>query len=218
MLKAWRERIYAKRSEWSREKQQCPEEYAGMNKDEEMLHLEVEKYLYTIHPSFLLNPDVTRALHNWLLAYSQGRSIISLHVSSEMRIAFDFYKTDLSEFIRLLEKKGFTFTGNEERFLMVLLNKLSDKNYHRYLARYGDFVQEIRSLEKAVFRYLEVVDDRNRLESGRIDFLHNYLIHRGLLPSSYTTKKTKKLVKSLNKMYADDYNVIRLEKSMHEIS
>ncbi len=229
MLKAMKHKFYQKKSVWAEETAKRIEEYAEqqrleslekMKKEEDLSHLlhhEIEKYLYTIHPSFLLNPDVVRALHNRLIARSQGRFSVSLHVTSEMRLALDFYNSDLSVFIRLLEKKGFQLKGNEQRLLTALLNKLSENNYRTYLERYGDFVDENLSLQSAVYKYLERVEDHNKYDSGRLDFLHKYLINKGLLMPDFTIKKMKKLVKSFDKMYADDYKVTRLEKRMHEI-
>ncbi|SFE35784.1 hypothetical protein [Alteribacillus iranensis] len=229
MLKAMRERFNQKRAEWAVETQQRIEEYAEqtraqtlkkMQEEEEMntmLHHEIDKYLDTIHPSFLLNPDVSRSLYQRLLARSQGRTPISLSLTSEMRLALDFYHSDLSIFIRLLEKKGFKWRGNENKFLSALLNKLSENNYRRYMDRYGDFAMEGQSLEEALLKYLEVVEDHNKFESGRIDFLNKYLINKGLLASDYTNKKLKKLVKTVGKLHEDDYKLVRLEKRMQGI-
>ncbi|SDH05107.1 hypothetical protein SAMN05192534_101448 [Alteribacillus persepolensis] len=229
MLKAMKEKFNQKRNVWAQETAQRIEEYAEqqrlaslryMKKQEEinqLLHQEIEKYLYTIHPSFLLNPDVVRALHNRLIARSQGRFSVSLHVTSEMRLALDFYNTDLSVFIRLLEKKGFQLKGNEERFLTALLNKLSENNYRMYIERYGDFVQSHHTLQDAMYQYLERVEDYNKIDSGRLDFLHKYLVNKGLLSSDFSRKKMKRLVKSFDKMYADEYKISKLEKRMQEI-
>ncbi|MFB4165949.1 hypothetical protein ACE1TI_19655 [Alteribacillus sp. JSM 102045] len=229
MLKAMKHKFNQKRAVWAEETAQRIEEYAEqqrtaslekMRKEEELNHLlhhEIEKYLYTIHPSFLLNPDVVKALHNRLIARSQGRFSISLHVTSEMRLALDFYNSDLSIFIRLLENKGFELKGNEERILTALLNKLSENNYRMYFDRYGDFVSENNSLQNAIYNYLKMVEDHSKYDSGRLDFLHKYLINKGLLSPEFTKKKMKKLVKSFDKMYADEYKLTRLQKRMHDI-
>ncbi|MFZ4452362.1 hypothetical protein [Salibacterium aidingense] len=229
MLKAMKQKLDQKRVLWAEGTAQRIEEYAEkerqesirkMKREEEtnhLLHQEIEKYLHTIHPSFLLNPDVARALHNRLLARSEEKFSFSLHVTSEIRLALDFYQSDLSIFIRLLEKKGFQLKGNEERFLTALLNKLSENNYRFYLERYGDFVNNADTLEDAVCKYLEKAENKKKYESGRFDFLTKYLINKELLAPDCTKKQVKKLVKSLEKKHAEDYKVTRLEKRMGEI-
>ncbi|WP_252311860.1 hypothetical protein [Sinobaca sp. H24] len=118
MLKALREKYSHKKTGWSNETAERIEAYAASEQsvyekqklvEEQQNHLlysEMEKYLYTIHPSFLLNAGVARALHNRLLARSQGKFSISLHVTSEMRLALDFYNTDLSILFGCLRKKA----------------------------------------------------------------------------------------------------------------
>ncbi|RSL33739.1 hypothetical protein D7Z54_08570 [Salibacterium salarium] len=229
MLKAMKQKLNHKRIMLAEGTAQRIEDYAEnqhreafekMKREEtanHLLHQEIDKYLYTIHPSFLLNPDAAKVLQNRLLARSQGKFFFSFHVISEMRLATDFYNTDLSIFIRLLEKKGFQLTGNEDRFLTALLNKLSENNYRIYVDRYGYFVNENDTLQDAVYKYLEIADDKNKFESGRIDFLIKYLINKGLLSPDYTKKKMVKLIKSLEKRHSEDYKVTMLEKRMTEI-
>lgn len=230
MLKALREKYSQKRTVWSNETAERMEAYAASEQivreeqkaaEEEQNHLlysEMEKYLYTIHPSFLLNTGVARALHNRLLARSQGKFSISLHVTSEMRLALDFYNTDLSIFIRLLEKKGYSIKNKEEQFMTVLLNMLSENNYRMFLDRYGDFADAEDSLEAAIYNYLEMVDNRSKYESGRMDFLNKYLINKRLLSSSYTKRKLIKLIKSFEKEFKEDYKMNNMEKRMRGIS
>ncbi|WP_125555795.1 hypothetical protein [Salibacterium salarium] len=229
MLKAMKQKLDQKRVILAEGTAQRIEDYAEsqhrealekMKREEavnHLLHQEIDKYLYTIHPSFLLNPDAASALQNRLIARSQGKLSFSLHVTSEMRLAHDFYNTDLSVFVRLLEKKGFSLLGNEGRFLTALLNKLSENNYRIYEDRYGSFINKHDTLYDAVYKYLEMADDKNKYESGRIDFLNKYLINKGLLEPDYTKKKLRKLMKSLEKKHSEDYKVTRLEKRMTEI-
>ncbi|WP_252311861.1 hypothetical protein [Sinobaca sp. H24] len=59
--------------------------------------------------------------------------------------------------------------------MTVLLNMLSENNYRMFLDRYDDFADAEDSLEAAIYAYLELVDNRNKFESGRMDFLNKYL-------------------------------------------
>ncbi|MGY4690023.1 hypothetical protein [Salibacterium sp. K-3] len=229
MLKAVKDTFNQKKLVWAEETAGRIEEYAArkkqqtlhkMKKEEELnhlLHQEMDKYLYAIHPSFLLHPDAARTLHNRLLARSEGRLSFSLHITSEIRLALDFYHSDLVVFIRLLEKKGVRIEGNEERFINALSNKLSENNYRIYMERFGDFADHASTLEEAVCRYLEIAGDTNKHESGRIDFLIKYLINKQLLVSDMDHRKMKRLLKTLERKYAEDYQVTRLERRMGEI-
>ncbi|SFP44347.1 hypothetical protein [Salibacterium halotolerans] len=192
------------------------------NKEEEkwnhFLHQEIETYLYTIHPSFLLHPDAMRALHNRLLARSKGRRLVSLHVTSEVNLALDFYQSDLTFFLEYLEKKGFQLSGNEERLMKAMQNKLSENNYYIYFERFGDFAADAVTLEKALLDYLETAGSQNKYGSGRMDFLVKYLINKELLNPEVNHKKMRKLVKSLERRYAGSRKTGRPDREMSQIS
>lgn len=218
------------RERWSRETRERIKAYEEeekmksiqrMKKEEAMnqlLHRETEKYLETIHPSYLLHPDAEKILRQKLIAYGEGRSYFTFSLNSEVRLTQDFYKSDLIYFIRLLEKKGFVMKGNEERFVTTLLNKLSENNYLMYLDRYGNFVKENDTLQNALYKYLELVEEGHTYDSGRLDFLNKYLIYKGLLTPDFTKKKLKKMIKQLEKQYHDQYKLTRLEKRINNIS
>ncbi|MFB5661758.1 hypothetical protein [Alteribacillus sp. HJP-4] len=227
MLKAIRQKFEEKRASWALETENRINEYSvqkradalsKLKKEEEinhLLHQEMENYLYTIHPSFLLKPEVAKALHNRLLARSQGKFCVAVHVTSDMRMALDFYNSDLSIFIRLLEKKGFKLNGNEERFLTAFLNKLSENNYRLFMDRFGDFVNEHDNIDAAFIKYLELVEDHRKYDHGQLDFLNKYFINKGVVAPDCTKRKLKKLVKSFEKAHATEYKLTRLEKRMH---
>ncbi|SFL72553.1 hypothetical protein [Salibacterium qingdaonense] len=182
------------------------------------LHQEIKMYLYTIHPSFLLHPDAARALQNRLLARSEGKRMISLHVKSEVCLALDFYQSDLAFFIQDLETKGFQLSENEERFMKALHNKLSENNYYLYFERFGDFAAQAETLEEALLCYLETAGSQNKYGSGRIDFLLKYLINKELLVPEMNHKKMRKLIKSLDRSYSKNTRKIPQEKGISRIS
>lgn len=229
MLKAMKQKWMDKRDQLAR---QTEERIQGYNTDlqvqmrqrrenddwtDDLLNKDIEKYLYTIHPSFLLNDRVNRALYNRLLARAQGKYSLTLSVTSEMKLALDFYNTDLAVFLRLIEKKGFQLQGNEERFLLTLMNRLSENNYRMYKERYSELDAHNASLSDAVTSYLQQVPRAYQLETGRLDFFYKFLISEGLLPAGTTKKKLKKVIKSSNKKRAGDHQLERMERRLDRI-
>ncbi|MFD2704517.1 hypothetical protein [Salibacterium lacus] len=201
-----------------KQKQQARLRIKEEEKWNHFLHQEIKTYLYTIHPSFLLHPDAARALQNRLLARSEEKRMISLHVTSEVHLALDFYQSDLVFFIQDLETKGFQLSGNEERFMKALHNKLSENNYHIYFERFGDFAAQAPTLEEALLCYLDTAGSQNKYGSGRMDFLVKYLINKELLVPEMNHKKMRKLIKSLEHSYSGKTRKISSKKSTSRIS
>ncbi|MCD8509959.1 MAG: hypothetical protein LRY73_08895 [Bacillus sp. (in: Bacteria)] len=204
----------AKRAVWAEETQQRIAEYAKQERlealkrmekeqqQQQLLNVEVEKYLRTIHPSFLLKPDVYHALLNMLHARSEDSFSVNISMTSEMRKAYSYYHNELKFFLVLLEKKGYELTGNEEKFLTTFLTKLRENNYHYCIERYGDFLPENSSLEAAFEFYFEAVEDDEKYDSGNLDFFAVYLNHKGIINDTQWNKtKLKKKLKQFEKSH-----------------
>ncbi|MDQ0254959.1 hypothetical protein J2S74_002341 [Evansella vedderi] len=230
MFQTLMKKFEAKRAVLAAETQQRIAEYAEqerlealrrMKKEEEqqrILNEEVEKYLRTVHPSFLLKPEVYQALLNMLLARSEESFSVSITMTSEMRKAYSFYHNELKYFIKLLERKGFEFTSNEEVFLNTFLTKLREKNYHLCLERYGDFLPEGINLADAFELYFDVVEDQFKYDSGNVDFFAVYLNHKGITDAHWTKSKLKKKLKQYEKSHLEEFKLKKLEKRLNNIS
>ncbi|WP_100398640.1 hypothetical protein [Bacillus sp. FJAT-44742] len=230
MLGTLKERMTWQRQKWAEETKERIREYAEFQrleslkeiekeeKTNEILHQEIDRYLKTAHPSFLLKPEVARALLNRLYARSSGRSSLSIHITREMRKASAFYNKEMVIFIMLLERKGVTFEGNEEKFMTIFMNKLSENNYRYCMEKYGDFVSEYESLEDAMYHYLEAVEENDKYESGHVDFFTKYLINKGILPAVTVKSKMRRRLKEFEHLHAEDYKVRKMEKRLQEIS
>lgn len=220
----------AKRAVWAQETQQRIAEYAKQERlealkrmekeqqQQQLLNVEVEKYLRTIHPSFLLKPEVYQALLNMLHARSEDSFSVNLSMTSEMRKAYSYYHNELKFFLLLLEKKGYKLTGNEENFLNTFLTKLRENNYHYCIEQYGDFLPELASLEMAFELYFETVDDDKKYDSGNLDFFAVYLNRKGIINDIQWNKtKLKKKLKQFEKSHLAEVKLKKLEKRMNNI-
>ena len=220
----------AKRAEWSQQTQQRITEYAEterqsalleMRKIEKMqsiLNTEVEKYLRTVHPTFLLKPDVHHALLNMLHSRSEGTVSINMNMTKEMRKAYSFYHNELKIFLSLLERKGFQVEGNEETFLTTLLTNLRENNHRLCMNLYGDFVPDDANLFQAFDRYFEVVEDEFKYESGNVDFFASYLNQKGIINYSLTKSHLKRKLKQYEKANKHEFKLKKLEKRLKDIS
>src|SRR5690554_6060103 len=114
----------AKRAVWTRETEQRIKEYAELErqttlkrmeweqKQQVLLNEEVRKYLRTVHPSFLLKPEIYKALLNMLHARSEGSASVNINMTKDMRKTYAYYHNELKVFLKLLERKGYILTGN----------------------------------------------------------------------------------------------------------
>ncbi|MFA9559095.1 hypothetical protein ACERII_17430 [Evansella sp. AB-rgal1] len=220
----------AKRAVWAQETQQRIMEYAEQERKAQLERMEkeaeqqrllnegVEKYLRTVHPTFLLKPEAYKALLNMLHARSEGSSSINMNMTKEMRKTYTFYNREFKVFLTLLEKKGYKLTGNEETFLNTFLTKLRENNYHLCLEKYGDFLPENVTLTEAFERYFEVMDDENKYDSGNIDFFAVYINQRGITETHWTKMSLKKKLKQFEKSNEDIVKLRKLEKKLENIS
>ncbi|MBU8907559.1 hypothetical protein [Desertibacillus haloalkaliphilus] len=229
MFGALKKKFEEKRQSLSQETQQRIQEFAERQREEALaiakreeeesrtIIADVDKYLSTTHLSFLLKPEISKAVLNMLYARSEGRKSPILQMTKEMRKAHMFYHKELSIFIRILEKKGVTLKGNEERFFTIFMNKLSENNFNACYDRYGDFIRKGASLEEAIAHYLEVVEEEFKFESGRLDFFAKYLIEKNIVSSSFNKSKLKKKIKAFEKSNEEEYKVKEMEKRLEQM-
>lgn len=225
-----KEKFEAKRAVWAEQTQQRINEYAELERKsslmemkrkeklQTLLNTEVEKYLRTVHPTFLLKPEVNRALLNMLHARSEGTVSINLSMTKEMRKAYSFYHNELKVFIDLLERKGFKMEGKEELFLTSFLAKLRENNYRLCLDVYGDFVPDNASLFEAFDRYFDVVEDEFKYESGNVDFFASYLNYKGIADYIWTKGRLKRKLKQYEKANKHEFKLKKLERKLRDIS
>ncbi|MBU9713754.1 hypothetical protein [Evansella tamaricis] len=219
----------AKQAVWAKETQQRIMEYAEqerMRALEEMeqeqqrqhfLNVEVDKYLRTVHPTFLLKPEAYKALMNMLLARSEGLVSLSVTMTKEMRKVYSFYHNELVIFLRLLEKKGYQLAGKEEEFLTTFLTKLRENNYKQCLEQYGDFVPENATILEAFELYFDVVEDF-KYDSGNVDFFATYLNTKGIADFTWTKARLKRKLKQYENANKDQFKLKQLEKRLENIS
>ncbi|MDG5787753.1 hypothetical protein QA612_09600 [Evansella sp. AB-P1] len=219
-----------KRAVWAQETQQRIMEYAEQERLEALkrmefeenqksiLNNEVEKYLRTVHPAFLLKPEVYKAVLNMLHARSEGTVSVNINMTKDMRKAYNYYHNELKVFLRLLEKKGYNFTGNEEVFLNTFITKLREKNYRQCFDQYGDFVPKQSTIFEAFDCYFEVVDDKEKYDSGHVDFFAIYLNQKGIVDFHWTKSRLKRKLKQYEKMHKDEFKLKQLEKRLENIS
>ena len=229
MLQTLRNKLESKRAVWSVETQKRIVEYAeqeqltALNRiEKEERHLrflneEVSKYLKTVLPTFLLKPEVNKALLNMLHARSEGTVSININMTKEMRKAYSFYHNDLNVFIKLLERKGYIMSGNEEVFLTTFLTKLRENNYWKCLNHYGDFLPENLNSLEAFEIYFEVVEEELKYDSGNVDFFATYLNHKGITDFHWTKSNLKRKLKQFEKANKDEFKLKQLEKRMNSI-
>ncbi|QKS72121.1 hypothetical protein FLK61_36280 [Paenalkalicoccus suaedae] len=213
MLGQLRQRFTAKKERFAEETQERIRQYATLERQaalqdmkqkhesQTLLNQAVSEYLTTVHPSFLLHPDVHRAVLNMLFARSEGTFSMSISMTKEMRKAYSFYHNDLKPFIVALEERGFRLNGNEELFLTSLLTKLRETNYRMLSERYGDFISIEMSLSDAFYRYFVVVPRESRFESGHLDFFATYLNHKKIEDFTWTKNKMKRQLRQFAKQH-----------------
>ncbi|MGJ9382312.1 hypothetical protein [Salipaludibacillus sp. CF4.18] len=230
MFQSLKSKLEAKRAVWSEGTQQRIAKHAEKERNEALfqmkknervqtlLNTEVEKYLRTVHPTFLLKPEVHRALLNMLHARSEGTVSISMTMTSEMRKAYSFYHNELKIFISLLERKGFALAGYEDTFLTTLLTKLRENNYRSCLELYGDFVPEGSTLTKAFDLYFEVVEKEFKYNSGSVDFFAIYLNHKNIVDFTWTKSRLKRKLKQYEKENKQEFKLKQLERKLKDIS
>ncbi|WP_280769991.1 hypothetical protein [Salipaludibacillus daqingensis] len=230
MFQNLKNKFEAKRAVWTQETQQRIAEYADferrtalleMEKNEKMqslLNTEVEKYLRTVHPTFLLKPEVSRALLNMLYSRSEGTVSINMSMTKEMRKAYSFYHNELKIFLNLLERRGFQLEGNEDKFLMLFITKLRENNYRKCMNLYGDFVPDGSSLFQAFDLYFEVVEDEYKYTSGNVDFFASYLNQKEIVDYSWTKSRLKRKLKQYENANKHEFKLKQLEKRLKNIS
>lgn len=230
MFQNLKNKIEAKRAVWAQETQQRIAEYAELERESALLKIqrmekmqlllntEVEKYLRTVHPTFLLKPDVYHALLNMLYSHSEDAVSINMSMTKEMRKAYSFYHNELKVFLSLLERKGYQLEGNEETFLTTLLTNLRENNYQYCINQYGDFVPSGSSLFEAFDRYFEMVEDEFKYASGNVDFFAVYLNQKGIVNYSWTKVSLKKHLKQYEKANKHDFRLEKLERRLKDIS
>lgn len=230
MFQSFKNKLEAKRAVWSEDTQQRIAKYAEEERNEALIQMEknervqsilnteVEKYLRTVHPSFLLKPEVHRALLNMLYARSEGTVSINMTMTKEMRKAYSFYHNELKIFISLLERKGFVLEGYENTFLTTLLAKLRENNYRACLENYGDFVPEDSTLTKAFDLYFEVVEEDFKYNSGSVDFFAIYLNHKNIIDFTWTKSRLKRKLKQYEKANKQEFKLKQLERKLKNIS
>ena len=230
MFQVLKNKLEAKRAVWSQETQERIAEYAEFEKKsalieiekkesvQSFLNAEIGKYLRTEHPTFLLKPDVYRAVLNMLHSRSEGTFNVSLSMTKEMRRAYSYYHNELKYFIDVLERKGFKFEGREELFLNSFLAKLRENNYKYNLEQYGDFLPEKVSLIEAFDAYLELMDTHEYLDSGKLDFFATYLNHKNIADFSWTKSKLKRKLKQYLKSHKHEFKMKKIERKLQDIS
>jgi len=230
MFTSLKNKFEAKRAVWMQETQQRITEYAvverqsallEMQKNEKMqslLNTEVEKYLRTVHPTFLLKPDVHHAVLNMLYSRSEGTVSINMNMTKEMRKAYSFYHNELKFFLSLLERKGFEVVGNEETFLTTFLTNLRENNYQLCMNLYGDFVPNGSSLFEAFDLYFVVIEDEYKYAPGNLDFFAAYLNQKEIVNYSWTKGRLKRKLKQYEKTNKHDFKLKKLEKRLKDIS
>ncbi|ADH98749.1 hypothetical protein [Salisediminibacterium selenitireducens] len=230
MFQVLRSKLEAKRAVWSQETQQRIAEYAELEKQsallemerkesvQSLLNTEIGKYLRTEHPTFLLKPDVYRALLNMLHTRSEGTFNVSLTMTKDMRRAYAYYHNELKYFIDVIERKGFRLDGQEELFLNSFLTKLRENNYRYNLEQYGDFIPEHTSLIQAFDAYLEVMDTHEYLDSGKLDFFATYLNHKDIADFTWTKSKLKRKLKQYLKSHKHEFKMKKIERKLQDIS
>lgn len=223
-------RLNQKRAVWSQETQERIEQYAAYERQRSMkemdrkqaqqsiLNQEVEKYLRTVHPTFLLKPETHRALLNMLYARSEGTFNVNLSMTKDMRRAYSFYHDELKVFLSLIERKGFQTEGQEELFLQSFLTKLRENNYRSLSEAYGDFVPEEASVTEAFERYIDTVAEGNKYESGHLDFFATYLNHKGIADFTWTKGRMKRKLKHYEKAHKQEFKLKELERRLQRIS
>ncbi|WP_078594954.1 hypothetical protein [Evansella clarkii] len=229
MFQTIKNRFEAKRAVWSEQTQQRIAEYAKQEqsaslrkmdmeeKQQRLLNEEVDKYLKTVHPAFLLKPEVNKALLNMLHARSEGTVSINLNMTKEMRKAYSFYHNDLKIFLQLLERKGFKVSGNEELFLNTFLTKLREKNFRVNFDQYGDFLPESVTLADALELYFDTVEAENKYDSGKIDFFAVYLNQKGITDIPLTKSRLKRKLKQFERANKDEFKMKQLERRLNGI-
>ncbi|WP_096189805.1 hypothetical protein [Evansella halocellulosilytica] len=230
MFQTFKRKFEAKRAVWAEETQQRIAAYAKqeqlatlkrmneLEKEQNFLNVEVDKYLKTVHPTFLLKPEVSNAILNMLHARSEGTVSININMTKEMRKAYSFYHNELKVFLRLLERKGYRIEGKEEEFLTTLLAKLREKNYRQCYEQYGDFISDDATIFEAFERYFEVVEPKFKYDSGNLDFFASYLNQKGIAHISWTKSKIKRRLKQFERANKDEFKIKQLERKLEDIS
>ncbi|MBU9721053.1 MULTISPECIES: hypothetical protein [Bacillaceae] len=230
MFQTLKKKFEAKQAVWAAETQRRIREYAEqerkaslekMEKEQmlqRILNEEVNKYLRTVHPTFLLKPEAYKALLNMLHARSEGLMSLSITMTKEMRKVYSFYHNELEIFLKLLEKKGFKLEGKEDLFLTTFLNTLRENNYKKCLEHYGDFVPEGSSILEAFERYFDVVDDHLKYESGNVDFFATYLNRKEIADFTWTKSRLKRKLKHYESVNKDRFKMKQLERRLENIS
>ncbi|SDO12947.1 hypothetical protein [Alkalicoccus daliensis] len=230
MFAGLKTRIEEKRALWSKETQERIERFAAFERRRSLedmereqsqhfiLNQEVGKYLKTVNPTFLIKPEVNRALLNMLYARSEGTFSINMSMTKEMRKAYSFYHNELKVFIELIERKGFRMEGQEKFFMENFLTKLRENNF-RYLTEvYGDFVPAEASITEAFELYLETVDFENKYESGHLDYFATYLNQKGIADFTWTKGRMKRKLKQFEKATKQEFKLKQLERRLQKIS
>ncbi|AOM82111.1 hypothetical protein [Salisediminibacterium beveridgei] len=230
MFQVLKNKLEAKRAVWSQETQERIAEYAEFEKKSALIEMEkkesvqtflnaeIGKYLRTEHPTFLLKPDVYRAVLNMLYSRSEGTFNVSLTMTKDMRRAYSYYHNELKYFIDILEKKGFKFEGREQLFLNSFLTKLRENNFRYNLDQYGDFLPENASLIESFDAYLELMDTYEYLDSGKLDFFATYLNHKDIADFTWTRSKLKRMLKQYLKSHKHEFKMKKIERKLQDIS
>ncbi|NJP36928.1 hypothetical protein [Alkalicoccus luteus] len=230
MLTSLKTKISQKRAVWMQETQERIEQFAQFEQKRSLeelersqsqqfiLNQEVGRYLKTVHPTFLLKPEVHRALLNLLYARAEGRFSMSISMTEEMRKAYSFYHNELKIFITLLGRRGFQIEGQEELFLQTFLTKLRENNFRRLLDVYGDFIPEDALITEAFARYVDTVDASSKYESGHLDFFATYLNHKNIADFTWTKGRLKRKLKQFDKASREENKLKQLERKLQNIS
>lgn len=228
MFQTWKRKFAAKQAVWARETQQRIAEYAEHERQEIMEKLsreqqewlvfnnEINNYLKTVQPVFLLKPEVCKALLNLLYARSDGTAGASVSLTKEVRKAYAFYHKELKVFLNLLERKGCSIQGKEERFLTMFMAKLRERNYQSHLEYYSDIIPGQCSVTEAFAMYFEAVEEENTYESGHVDFFATHLKNKRIVDAGLPLSRLIRNLKQYEKENKDDIEMRRLEKRLTE--
>jgi hypothetical protein len=186
--------------------------------EQNILNKELDKYLSTVHPTFLLVPEVKKALYQILHARSYGTNLEVTLTEELFETLMSFYNQELNIFLKLLENKGYTLKGREKEFVDSMISKIEEINYLTHLNKYGDFVDENDNLKAACYKFFELSGADNIYDAGVLSFILRYFYNKGVTSEEYNVWKFSEKLEEYFKVYEVEMQVLRMEKRLENSS
>lgn len=179
-----------------------------------MLDKEIDRYLSTCNPTFVLIPEVTRGLISIVIARSTRGEFDAVLTPELYETLITFYNEEFNIFIKMLENKGLSIKGSEERFVNLFVSKLDEMNYNSCLLRYGNFAEDEKEIKGVFYRYFEVIGADSIYDSGNLRFLAGCIQNNIILGYEPSIWDLSDEIKEYKKIYEVDYKVRKMERRL----